>query len=283
VPNDLTDSYFAVPLEPEPMPLLELPALPALPPELPELPMPLDGDLAELPPAALPDCLSRQVCFSVPVSAAQSADEELVPPEAELPALPALPPEELLPLGDEPPAEPLAAAPELPPLAPPLEPPLCAHVAAATPNSAAVTAAAISFSFTIRSPLHIYGRELRGRSCKRGAGVGASQTGSSRKRPCALFHASGGTLFARARTMVQHPRWNEMCARILQQCEYLRGSKDSLAHFLAVDEAELESWLAAKSGPPRSVFEKAMELILAEHERRSSLEVKAPRRRRTDH
>ena len=74
-----------------------------------------------------------------------------------------------------------------------------------------------------------------------------------------------------------------MCARILQQCEYLRGGRDSLADFLAVEEDELGSWLEAKSGPPRSVFEKAMELILAEHERRSSLEIRAPRRRRSDH
>ena len=74
-----------------------------------------------------------------------------------------------------------------------------------------------------------------------------------------------------------------MCARILQQCEYLRGGKDSLASFLSVDEDELASWLAARSGPPRAVFEKAMELILAEHDRRASLEAKAPRRRRNDH
>jgi hypothetical protein len=76
-----------------------------------------------------------------------------------------------------------------------------------------------------------------------------------------------------------------MCARILHQCEFLRGSRQSLAQFLAVPEAELEQWLSAKGGPPRPVFEKAMELILAEHDRRSALERagKMPRRRNTDH
>jgi len=76
-----------------------------------------------------------------------------------------------------------------------------------------------------------------------------------------------------------------MCARILHQCEFLRGSRQSLAQFLGVPEDELEQWLSAKGGPPRPVFEKAMELILAEHDRRSALERagKMPRRRNTDH
>ena len=76
-----------------------------------------------------------------------------------------------------------------------------------------------------------------------------------------------------------------MCARILHQCEFLRGGRGNLARFLQVHENELEQWLAAKGGPPRSVFERAMELILAEHDRRSALERagKMPRRRRTDH
>jgi hypothetical protein len=74
-----------------------------------------------------------------------------------------------------------------------------------------------------------------------------------------------------------------MCARILQQCEHLEGGRDRLARFLAVQPADLEEWLAARSGPPRSVFERAMELILAEHDRRTAREAAGvPRRRRTD-
>jgi hypothetical protein len=75
-----------------------------------------------------------------------------------------------------------------------------------------------------------------------------------------------------------------MCARILQQCEFLRGGRESLAAFLKVQPAELTQWISAKSGPPRPVFEKAMELILAEHDRRTRLEQASPvpRRRKTD-
>ena len=82
--------------------------------------------------------------------------------------------------------------------------------------------------------------------------------------------------------MEQKPRWAEMCARILQQCEVLRGGRDNLAAFLGVNADELGDWVEAKAGPPRAVFEKAMEVILAEHDRRSALGP-APRRRRTDH
>jgi hypothetical protein len=76
-----------------------------------------------------------------------------------------------------------------------------------------------------------------------------------------------------------------MCARILQQCEHLQGGRDRLAGFLGVQRGELDEWLAARSGPPRAVFERAMELILAEHDRRTALERagKMPRRRATDH
>jgi hypothetical protein len=83
--------------------------------------------------------------------------------------------------------------------------------------------------------------------------------------------------------MEQQPRWAEMCARILQQCEALRGGREGLATFLGVPEEELAEWVAGKSGPPRPVFEKAMEVILAEHDRRAELAAKAPKRRRTDH
>ena len=74
-----------------------------------------------------------------------------------------------------------------------------------------------------------------------------------------------------------------MCARILQQCEQLQGGGDKLAAFLGVKRAELDDWLAARSGPPRAVFERAMELILAEHDRRAAQEAAGvPKRRRTD-
>ena len=82
--------------------------------------------------------------------------------------------------------------------------------------------------------------------------------------------------------MEQKPRWAEMCARILQQCEVLRGGRQNLALFLGVSPDELGDWVEAKSGPPRAVFEKAMEVILAEHDRRAALGP-GPKRRRTDH
>ena len=83
--------------------------------------------------------------------------------------------------------------------------------------------------------------------------------------------------------MEHKPRWAEMCARILQQCEVLRGGRQNLAAFLQVNPDELGDWVAARSGPPRQVFEKAMEVILEEHDRRSKLAQEPPRRRRTDH
>jgi hypothetical protein len=86
--------------------------------------------------------------------------------------------------------------------------------------------------------------------------------------------------------MEQQPRWAEMCARILQQCESLRGGRENLAALLEVHPHQLALWLSAKSGPPRSVFEKAMDVILEEHDRRTHLEEtrgSTPRRRRTDH
>jgi hypothetical protein len=82
--------------------------------------------------------------------------------------------------------------------------------------------------------------------------------------------------------MEQKPRWAEMCARILQQCEHLRGGRQNLAMFLGVKADDLADWMEAKSGPPRTVFEKAMEVILAEHDRRAAM-VPGPRRRKTDH
>ena len=82
--------------------------------------------------------------------------------------------------------------------------------------------------------------------------------------------------------MEHKPRWAEMCARILQQCEVLRGGRSNLASFLGVQADELGVWVAGKSGPPRAVFEKAMEVILAEHDRRAAASP-PPKRRRTDH
>ena len=74
-----------------------------------------------------------------------------------------------------------------------------------------------------------------------------------------------------------------MCARILQQCEYLQGGRQRLAGFLEVSRADLDEWLAARSGPPRPVFERAMEIILAEHDRRAAQEAAGvPKRRRSD-
>ena len=86
--------------------------------------------------------------------------------------------------------------------------------------------------------------------------------------------------------MEKQPRWAEMCARILQQCEALRGGREGLAAFLGVPPEDLAEWVSARSGPPRVVFEKAVDVILAEHERRAQAENAkdpAPRRRRSDH
>jgi hypothetical protein len=84
--------------------------------------------------------------------------------------------------------------------------------------------------------------------------------------------------------MEQKPRWAEMCAQILKQCEAVRGSRENLAEFLGVHPSQVAIWLSGRSGPPRAVFEKAMEIILAEHDRRTALEQagRMPRRRRSD-
>jgi len=83
--------------------------------------------------------------------------------------------------------------------------------------------------------------------------------------------------------MVHHPRWAEMCARILQQCEFLQGGRDRLAAFLQVPKKDLDDWISGRSGPPRAAFERAMEIILAEHDRRAAQEAAGvPKRRRSD-
>ena len=86
--------------------------------------------------------------------------------------------------------------------------------------------------------------------------------------------------------MEQQPRWAEMCARILQQCESIRGGRESLAEFLGVHPTEVAYWVAGKSGgPSREVFERAVGLILEEHDRRAQMLERlgsAPRRRKND-
>jgi hypothetical protein len=81
--------------------------------------------------------------------------------------------------------------------------------------------------------------------------------------------------------MEEKPRWAEMCARILQQCEIIEGGRENLARYLGVHPYDLAQWLTARGGPPRAVFEKAMEIILAEHDRRALQESagRIPRRR----
>lgn len=84
--------------------------------------------------------------------------------------------------------------------------------------------------------------------------------------------------------MEKKPRWAEMCARILQQCEVVVGGRESLARFLDVHPQNVALWQTGKSGPPREVFDKAIEIILAEHDRRARLEEEGrmPLRRRSD-
>ena len=89
-----------------------------------------------------------------------------------------------------------------------------------------------------------------------------------------------------APAMEQQPRWAEMCARILQQCESIRGGRENLAEFLGVHPTEVAHWVTAKSaGPTREVFEKAVGIILEEHDRRAQAQQRSgppPRRRRND-
>jgi hypothetical protein len=81
--------------------------------------------------------------------------------------------------------------------------------------------------------------------------------------------------------MEKKPRWAEMCAVILHQCEAVEGGRENLARYLGVHPHDLALWIAAKGGPPRAVFEKAMEIILAEHDRRAQQEAagRIPHRR----
>lgn len=84
--------------------------------------------------------------------------------------------------------------------------------------------------------------------------------------------------------MEKKPRWAEMCARILQQCEVVVGGREKLAACLDVHPQNVALWQTGKSGPPREVFDKAMDIILAEHDRRAAIEQSGdiPRRRQSD-
>jgi DNA-binding transcriptional regulator YdaS (Cro superfamily) len=84
--------------------------------------------------------------------------------------------------------------------------------------------------------------------------------------------------------MEHKPRWAEMCASILKQCEVVQGGRENLAEYLGVHPTQVAVWVSGRSGPPRAVFERAMEIILAEHDRRAALDEtgRTPRRRRTD-
>lgn len=75
-----------------------------------------------------------------------------------------------------------------------------------------------------------------------------------------------------------------MCAQILRQCEVVRGGREPLAEFLGVHPSQVAIWSSGRAGPPRAIFERAMEIILAEHDRRAVLEQagRMPRRRRSD-
>lgn len=84
--------------------------------------------------------------------------------------------------------------------------------------------------------------------------------------------------------MEQKPRWAEMCARILQQCEVVVGGREKLARYLEAHPQNVALWQTGKSGPPREVFDKAIDIILAEHDRRAAMEQTGnmPRRRSND-
>ncbi|HWA36977.1 MAG TPA: hypothetical protein VG873_03870 [Burkholderiales bacterium] len=76
-----------------------------------------------------------------------------------------------------------------------------------------------------------------------------------------------------------------MCARILQQCEVILGGRERLAEHLGVHPSQVALWTGGKSGgPPREVFDKAIDVILAEHDRRAALETSGamPQRRAAD-
>ena len=53
-------------------------------------------------------------------------------------------------------------------------------------------------------------------------------------------------------------------SRTLQKAAEILGSRAKLCRFLAVPAAELDLWIADKSEPPKSVFLKAVDLVLGE-------------------
>ena len=62
--------------------------------------------------------------------------------------------------------------------------------------------------------------------------------------------------------MVNDPLDAQTSARLLRRAAAVLGSADRLARMLDVQGAELASWMAGKSFPPRAVFEQVLELIL---------------------
>ena len=53
-------------------------------------------------------------------------------------------------------------------------------------------------------------------------------------------------------------------SRALQRAAELLGGRDKLAHILQVPKADLDTWIAERSKPPRDVFLRVVDLILDE-------------------
>jgi len=49
-----------------------------------------------------------------------------------------------------------------------------------------------------------------------------------------------------AAAMEHKPRWAEMCAQILRQCELVRGSREDLAGFLGVHPSLVAIWMSGR-------------------------------------
>jgi CheY-like chemotaxis protein len=59
-------------------------------------------------------------------------------------------------------------------------------------------------------------------------------------------------------------------ARLLKRVEAIKGGREQLAQCLAANPPDVAQWIAAKSFPSRAVFEKLVEIILEEHEKKFS-------------
>ena len=95
--------------------------------------------------------------------------------------------------------------------------------------------------------------------CRKGR-ILVSRNSDKRNLRRAALSVSHGTKTTLGRNVRPHPAAVRSAARRPQ----------NLAAFLGVEADELADWVEAKSGPPRAVFEKAMEVILAEHDRRAA-------------